>query len=511
MYLQFRYTEVHKGLYLCHKMGKQKMYRKGEVIQVKITDTAFGGKGISRIQTEKGNFTVFVQNTIPGQEVRAQVIKCKNRYAECRLREVISSSPDEIQTPYQTIPGAPYASLPIEIQHKYKEDTAIDLFKRIGGIKDVRKIYQGIVSSPRLWHYRNKMEYSFSEIRHDLHSDEKTDDFGLGFKHRGTWWAVENLDRDSGLFDKQIEDDLYKVRLWCEKTGLPAWHPPKREGFFRFFVIRRSIANDTLLINIVTTSGGEDAFIESEFVDFILSIWGHRVAGILHTVNDDIGERVEAREGVSKLIYGGDRITEVLHGLKFDISLSSFFRTNPSCAERLYSEVVNLAIKKNMGGKGDIVLDLFCGTGTISQLLAKHHKGEIVGVDIVESAIEDARISAANNGVDNITFHAADVGKFLLEYPEYKGRIRTLIMDPPRAGISPKTLRKVIRLLADRIVYVSCNPATQARDMVTLEENGYPLISIKLVDQFPHTAHVESIALFERVPGSVPIINMRNN
>ncbi len=490
-------------------MSKQKMFKLGEILEVTIVSAAFGGKGVARIPTDKGDFTIFVQNTYPGQKVSAQVVKCKNRYAECRLRHLIEPSPDEVETKFQNIPGAPYSTFPIELQHRYKKETALDLFERIGGIQDVKSKYKGFVSSPSSIHYRNKMEYSFSEIRHDLETDQKVDDFGLGFKHRGTWWAVENLDRDSGLFDKQIEDDICKVRQWCEKTGLPAWHPPKREGFFRFFVIRRSIANDTLLINMVTTSGGEGKFIDSEFVDFILSLWGSRVAGILHTVNDDIGERVEAREGLSKLIYGVDRITEVLHGLKFDISLSSFFQTNPQCAERLYSEVIELAIQKNLGAKEDIVLDLFCGTGTISQLLAKHHKGQIIGVDIVKSAIEDARISASNNGANNITFHTADVGKFLLEFPEYKGKIRTLVMDPPRAGISPKSLRKVIRLLAERIVYVSCNPATQARDMATLEENGYKLISIKLVDQFPHTAHVESIALFERIPGSVPIINMR--
>ena len=492
-------------------MGKQKMFQRGDNIEVTIVSAAFGGKGIAKLATDKGDFTVFVQNTYPGQRVNAQVVKCKNRYAECSLRSVIEASPDEVETDFQRIPGAPYSTFPIELQHKYKEDTALDLFERIGGVENVRDKYLGMVGSPSHQHYRNKMEYSFSEIRHDLESDEKVDDFGLGFKHRGTWWAVENLDRDSGLFDKQIEDDIHKVRHWCEKTGLPAWHPPKREGFFRFFVIRRSIANNTLLINIVTTSGGEKAFVGSEFVEFILGLWGDRVAGILHTINDDIGERVEAREGLSKLIYGVDRITEELHGLKFDISLSSFFQTNPQCAEKLYSEVINLAIEKDMGGEDDIVLDLFCGTGTISQLLAQHHKGEIIGVDIVESAIKDARISATNNGSDNITFHRADVGKFLLDYPEYKGKIRTLVMDPPRAGISPKSLRKVIRLLADRMVYVSCNPATQARDMATLEENGYKLISIKLVDQFPHTAHVESIALFERIPGSMPIINMRDH
>ncbi len=137
------------------------MYRKGEVIEVTITDSAFGGKGIARIKTEIGDFTVFVQNTFPGQQVSAQVIKCKNRYAECRLKDIIAPSPDEVQTPYQTIPGAPYASFPIEIQHKYKEETAINLFERIGGISNAREIYQGIVSSPSLWHTETRWSIAF--------------------------------------------------------------------------------------------------------------------------------------------------------------------------------------------------------------------------------------------------------------------------------------------------------------------------------------------------------------
>ena len=489
-------------------MGRQRMFRKGHVIEAEITGLAFGGKGVSKIPTDKGDFTIFVQNTFPGQRVRAQVSRCKKRYAECRLMDVIKPSPEEVELQYQPIPGAPYATFPIDIQHKYKEKTTIELYKRIAGIENPEQFYSGFVSSPNSWHYRNKMEYSFSSILHNIQSGEKEDGFGLGFKHRGTWWAVENLDSDSGLFDKQVESDLIKIRKWCEATGLPAWHPPKREGFYRFFVVRRSLAEDSLLINIVTTSGVEGQFVPEEFVKFIKGLWGDRVAGILHTINDDIGERVEARAGASTLIYGRERITETLHGLKFDISLSSFFQTNPQSAEKLYAEVLNYALGEDLGGKNAVVLDLFCGTGTISQLLAKEHSGKVIGVDIVESAIEDARISAQRNECKNIEFYAADVGKFLLEFPEYRGKIRTLVMDPPRAGISSKTLRKVIRLQADRMVYVSCNPATQARDIETLAENGYKLTQFKLVDQFPHTSHVESVALFERIDGFIPKIDL---
>lgn len=480
----------------------KRTFHKGQELRLTIEDMAFGGKGIARVETEKGPFVVFVQNAFPGQVVDAQVAKCKARHAECRLLRVVESADFEVDLPYQPIPGAPYATVPMEKQHEWKARTALDLYRKIGEVEDLDTLYQGFVPSPLDWHYRNKMEYSFSEIRHDLETDEKVDDFGLGFKHRGTWWAVENLDADSGLFDALVESTLHKVREWCEATGLPAWHPPKREGFFRFLVVRKSYANDGLLVNLVTTS---DAPLDAEgFVECIRGLWGHRVKGILHTLNDDKGERVEAREGSSRVIWGDSTVTEVLHGLSFGISMGSFFQTNPTSAERLYAEVLALALEGVENRPQDVIMDLFCGTGTIGQLVAKHANTPVVGVDIVPSAIEDAREAAKRNGLTGVEFVAADAGKFLLENPEYQGKIHTVILDPPRAGISPKTLRKVMRLGAQRLVYVSCNPATQARDLVVLRAQGYALKSLKLVDQFPHTAHVEAVALIEKIPGFQP-------
>ena len=184
--------------------------------------------------------------------------------------------------------------------------------------------------------------------------------------------------------------------------------------------------------------------------------------------------------------------------MNFDVEMASFFQTNPASAERLYEMTVKEATSHMKDEDDGIVMDLFCGTGTIGQLLARASKRKVVGVDIVERAILDARRSAEQNGIDGVEFHAADVGKFLLEYPEYTGKINTIVLDPPRAGISPKTLRKVIRLKAKRLVYVSCNPATQARDIATLAEYGYALQKLTLVDQFPHTAHVEAVGVFEK-------------
>lgn len=481
-------------------VGRARKYRRGASLDLDITGYAFGGKGIAKIETEEGQFTVFVQNAFPGQRVRARVTNCKARYAECSLDEVLQRAPDEVERPYQPIPGAPYALVPIERQHALKASTTLELFRRIGEVENVDALYGGFVASPSHWHYRNKMEYSFSAIVHDLESGEKVDRFGLGFKHRGTWWAVEDLDRDSGLFDEDVERDLHQIRAFCEASGLPPWHPPQREGFFRFLVVRKSVAHNTLLVNLVTSSTGLKRWDMDGFVRLLHELWPGRVAGVLHTINDDTGERVEARAGTTRLVDGEERITEVLHGLAFDISMSSFFQTNPQCAERLYAEVVEAVVRDDERLDGEVIMDLFCGTGTIAQLLAQATGRPIIGVDLVESAIADARVSAERNGNRGIEFFAADVGKFLLEYPEYVGRIRTIVLDPPRAGISPKTLRKVIRLDAPRIVYVSCNPATQARDLKTLAEWGYALQSFKLVDQFPHTAHVESVAVFEKIP-----------
>jgi len=472
-------------------------FHKGQVLTLDITDMAFGGKGIARLETEKGAFVVFVQNAFPGQTVEAQVVKCKSRHAECRLLRVVAKAAVEVDLPYQPIPGAPYATVPIHEQHAWKAKTALELYRRIGLVDNLDTVYQGLVPSPKAWHYRNKMEYSFSAIRHDVDTDEKVDDFGLGFKHRGTWWAVENLDADSGLFDADVESQLHRVRTWCEATGFPAWHPPQRRGFFRFLVVRKSEAHGDLLVNLVTTS--DEALDRDGFVTLIRGLWGDRVRGILHTVNDDVGERVEAREGTSEVIWGDSVVTETLHGLSFGISMASFFQTNPKSAERLYAEVMALALEGVETRPKEVIMDLFCGTGTIGQLVARHSAVPVVGVDIVAQAIADAKAAAKANGVENVEFIAADVGRFLLDRPEYQGRIHTVILDPPRAGISPKTLRKIMRLNAQRLVYVSCNPATQARDLLELREHGYELRSLKLVDQFPHTAHIEAVAWLENV------------
>jgi len=478
---------------------RNKFVKRGQILELNIEDYAFGGKGIARIRNEHGEFVIFVPNSLPGQLVKAQVKKSSKSYAECKLLEVLQASEDEIDMPFQDIPGAPYIKLPIEKQHHYKTESTLQLFKRIGKVTDIDTKFDEFVSSPNTFHYRNKMEYGFSAIGYDKTLKTDVDEFTLGFKKRGTWWCAENLDKDSGLFDAELENHLKDIRTYCQNTGLAPWHAPRKEGFFRYFVVRKSYKTNRLLFNLVTTSYDLPQFNLDTFAQFLVELFGERVAGVLHTINDEIGDRTIATTGSISLIYGNDKIVEELLGLNFEISMKSFFQTNPKCAEKLYSKVIDYALENKAAVDNSIVLDLFCGTGTIGQILAsKAENVEIVGVDIVASAIENAKENAKRNHIDGLKFYTADVGKFLTEHPHYRNKIRTLILDPARAGIAPKTLKKIINLNAERLVYVSCNPATQARDTEQLVQAGYALKKLSLVDQFPHTAHIETVVLFEK-------------
>lgn len=477
---------------------KERPFHRYQRVELQIHDLAFEGKGISRFETEDGQYVVFVPNTIPGQTVLVKMVKVKRRFAEAKLLQVVKPSEMEGPAVYHPIPGAPYITLPIEQQHLYKRTTTVELFARIGKVENAEALLDEFLPSPSDFHYRNKMEYSFSSVVYDRRSNEEHDGFALGFKRRGQWLSVEQLGGDSGLFDKEFEDAIPRITDFFTSNGHSAWHAKTHEGFCRFLTVKKSFKDDGLLINLVTTSKELDTFDQAGFLELLRGILGARLSGFLHTLNDDIGDRPNTSDGDRTLVYGKPDLIESINGLDFKISLESFFQTNPSSAERLYGKALDYVFESELGDQ-PVVLDLFAGTGTITQLLAQRAPNkQVIGVELVEEAVADAKRNAEMNGLGQLSFFANDVGKFLLENPEYQGKIGTLVMDPPRAGISPKTLRKVIRLEAKRMVYISCNPATQARDMETLQEAGYQLKKYSLVDQFPHTAHIESVALFER-------------
>lgn len=473
--------------------------QRGAFIELTIQDYAFGGKGIARIETSEGSYPIFVENAFPGQKVLARITVKRKRHAEANLIEVLAKATNEQNYKFQQISGAPYIFFPIEEQQKVKQSSTIDIYRKLGGIHNAAELFEEYIASPMVFNYRNKMEYSFSCIEHDVANNTEIDDsFALGFKHRGTWWKVENLNKESGLFDSEWENKLHLFRDFLKLTGLPAWHPPQKKGFFRHIVVRKSFHQNQLLVNLVTSSEGLKNFDAVAAGNFLKSLLGTRIAGFQHTINDNIADRAKIENGTWHLIFGEEKVVEKLLGLEFEISMESFFQTNPRCAELLYSKAMDYVFEKNdLNGK--VIMDLFCGTGTIGQIMStRTSKAQIIGVDIVSEAIADAKKNAQRNGIERVDFFAADVGKFLKEYPHYIGKIATIVLDPPRAGIAPKTLQKVIDLNAKRIVYISCNPSTQARDAATLIEQGYRFEKFSLIDQFPHTGHIEAVALFER-------------
>lgn len=472
------------------------MFHRGELVTLTIDAYAFGGRGLVKIPTENSHFIVFVDNAFPGQVVKVKIDVKRKHHAEAKLVEVIKRSPLEIISGFQEISGAPYIFVPQEEQHKEKLASTLSTFSKISGINDINKKFDEYIASPSLYFYRNKMEYSFSSIAHNLDSGEEDDDaFALGFKRRGTWWKVENLDAPSGLFDKEWEEKLNLLREFLCDTNLPAWHPPQKRGFFRHIIVRKSFLQNQLLVNLVTSSSGVKYFDRNTFVAKILELYGDRIAGIQHTINDDIADRSKIENGQTKMLFGKPYLEEQILGLIFQMRMESFFQTNPACAELLYKKAIDYLLEDLPPNQE--ILDLFCGTGTIAQLIAtRNPSARITGVDIVPEAIEDAKENARKNNLKHVNFYSADVGKFLKEQPQYEGNIGAIILDPPRAGIAPKTLQKTIALGAKRIIYISCNPSTQARDTSTLIDSGYVLERFCLVDQFPHTGHIESIAKF---------------
>jgi len=474
--------------------------KKGNIVELEISDIAFGGKGISKIHTENGDYIIFVLNTIPGQTVKARIIKKKKRFAEAKVTEIVQHAHDEINIPYQHIPGAPFATWPVEKQQEHKKTSTLEVLKRLGNIEDSFSLFDEFIASPSDWHYRNKMEYSFSTIIWSDELKKDIDDFGLGFKHRGQWRVVDNMNADSGLFDKQIEDNISTIRNWCINSGLPAWHPVRHHGFYRFLTVRKSFYTNKVLFKLSTSSSHLDQFDTEGFVALMKDIMGDRLAGIIHTINNGQGDRTQDEDLSSTVIYGEDNLEEKIHDLHFDVSIGSFFQPNPQSAELLYQKAIDYTFLDQDFTPEDTIVDLFCGTGTIGQLVANQAKGavKVIGVDIIRKAIEDAKKNAKKNGLENLEFYAADVKNFLTEHPEFNGKIKTVILDPPRSGITPKALKRIIELDAPRVVYISCNPATQARDLQDFSAAGYQVKKISIVDQFVHTAHVESVVLLER-------------
>ncbi|MBQ9928602.1 MAG: 23S rRNA (uracil(1939)-C(5))-methyltransferase RlmD [Lachnospiraceae bacterium] len=455
--------------------------KKGQVVTGIVERVDFPNKGI--VKTEDG--VCVVKNALPGQKIRAGINKVRKGKAEGRLLEVEEKSPVEIESPcphFGLCGGCTYISLPYEEQLAVKEGQVKRLLDSVLCRQDTPWTFEGIKASPVQFGYRNKMEFSFGD-------EVKDGPLSLGMHKRGSFYDIVSV-TDCQIVDADYRAILTYTRDYFEKEGLPFYHRLRHEGFLRHLLVRKAVRTGEILVALVTTSQMAPEL--QPWVDGLLSLsLKGNFAGILHIINDSVADVVKSDE--TRILYGQDYFYEELLGLKFKISTFSFFQTNSLSAEVLYETAREYV--GDLNGADKIVYDLYSGTGTIAQLMAPVAK-KVIGVEIVEEAVEAAKKNAELNGLHNCEFIAGDVLKVLDDIEEKPDMI---ILDPPRDGIHPKALGKIIGYGIDKLVYISCKPTSLVRDLETFLDSGYVVEKAVAVDQFPWTTGIETIAVLKRL------------
>jgi len=373
--------------------------------------------------------------------------------------------------------GCIYQGVPYQEQLQHKAKLVI-------GLLEEHKVpfdeFLGIEGSPKQFGYRNKMEYTFGD-------EVKGGEMTLGLHKQGRFMSIITTDQCQ-LVEDDFNKVLAKTLAFCKEKGYPFYHKKSHKGLMRHLVIRKGEHTKELLINIITTTQAE--FDREAYVNAIEEIVldNHHIVGILHTENDSKSDAVNCDR--MTILKGREYYIEELLGLTFKVSAFSFFQPNVLVTEKIYTEAIS-----RIGDLDDkIVFDLYSGTGTISQALARSAK-QVIGIEIVEEAVEAARENAKINGLDNCKFIVGDVLKVLDEIEE---KPDCIVMDPPRSGIAPKALNKILKYGVNEIVYISCNPKTMAQNLATSIEQGYKVNSVKVFDNFPNTKHVETVCLLTR-------------
>ena len=425
-----------------------------------------------------------VKGTLPGQKVKFVVSKKRSGKAQGRLKEIIEKSPMEDVEPncphFGDCGGCSYQTMSYENQLKLKEDM-------VKGILDnaIKGDYQfeGILGSPVQWGYRNKMEFSFGD-------QFKDGPLALGMHKKNSFHDIVTVD-NCKIVDRDYNIILRCVLDYCAKKELPFYHKLRHEGYVRHLLVRRTTKTKELLVALVTTSDAEMEK-KADFMGLVEEIkaldLSAKLCGVIHIINDGLADVVQSDE--TRVLYGQEYVYEELLGLKFKISVFSFFQTNSLGAEVLYSKARDYIGET----KDKLIFDLYSGTGTIAQILAPVAK-KVVGVEIIEEAVEAAKVNARLNNLDNCTFIAGDVLKVI---DELHDKPDLIVLDPPRDGINPKTLQKIINFGVDRMVYISCKPTSLARDLEMLQEQGYKVEKACAVDMFPGTVHVETVVLLSQ-------------
>jgi 23S rRNA (uracil1939-C5)-methyltransferase len=448
--------------------------RKGEELELSVESLAYGGNGVAR----HDGFVVFVRGGLPGDRVRARVTKVKRGFAEGFASSLLESGPDRVVAPcrhFGTCGGCRFQDLAYDAQLAQKAQQVRDALVRIGRLQDPP--LEPILPASSEYGYRNKLEYSFST---------GADGVELGFHRAGRW------DEVIGIEECLLTTDLgnairVAVRDWAREEGLEAYDQATGEGYLRHLVVREGRNTGQALVVLVTAPG--ERFESGYLVDVLRRF--PEVRSIHWAINDTPAEQTNLP---TRLLWGEEAIEEEILGLRFRLRPSAFLQTNTEMAEKLYAIAREFAALTG----SEKVFDLYCGTGTIGLALASS-AGSVWGLEISEEAVACAIENAELNGIENAHFFAGNVGQKLEELVEKAGPPDVVVVDPPRAGLAGKALRRTGALAARRIVYVSCNPTTLASDVQVLRDDfGYTLARCRPVDMFPHTPHVESVSLLER-------------
>jgi 23S rRNA (uracil1939-C5)-methyltransferase len=444
---------------------------RGDVLELTIDSLAHGGSGVAR----RDGYVVFVAGAVPGDRVRAVVGKAKRAYGEARAIEIVEPSPDRVPE-IADHPGAPWQVLPYERQLAVKAEQVEDALRRIGKLDGFE--LEPIVPAVEQWRYRNKLEYSFGT--------GEDGELVLGFHAPGRWNDIVPM-TDCKLASERGNALREQVLAFCREQGLGAWDRRDQRGFLRNLVVREGRRTGATQVRLITSPGklDVDAFIAAVDCD-----------GLLWTQTADLGESTTG--GETTLLSGAPQLPERIGDLDFLISPEAFFQTNTEMAEQLYTLARDYASLRGH----ERVFDLYCGIGTIGLSLASRAR-EVIGVEIVEAAVADAIANARINEVDNARFFAGDIRLTMRELVERSGKPDVAVIDPPRAGLSAKIVRRIVEAAPRRIVYVSCNPTTLAPNAAQLVEAGYRLVKVRPVDMFPQTPHIEAVALFEAGPDGV--------
>lgn len=476
---------------------------KGLITELKIDKYAFGGKGIAKISREKisgneseagptNNYIVFVDNAYPGDVVQAEITKSKKNYSEAKILKIIHPSADRIipECDYFGIcGGCKQQNLRYETQLKLKQKQIEEVFINPGGFKEIPM--EEIVPSERIYFYRNKMEFTFSEKRwltdEEIKSDIVHDSrFGLGLHPASAYIKVVDIYRC--LLQSELSNQIVNcTREFFKSRGTSVYNTKTHSGYLRHLVIRQSEIHKQVMVNIVTAY--EDDIIMRQYTNYLLSAIKN-ITTIVNNIN--LKKAAIATGDYEKVFYGDGFITDSIGKYKFRISANSFFQTNTLQAEKLYDVVKDFADIKN----NHIVYDLYSGAGTIAVYLSAF-SAKVFCFESSGSAIADAEENFKLNSVNNVRTVKADL------YKPIKAIIEAhkipepdiVITDPPRGGMHKNVIEDIISLNPQKIVYVSCNPATQVRDLKYFNEAGYRLIRVKPVDMFPHTYHIENVVL----------------